>query len=408
MRKVIVTKTKDSLIVAEEENGRISSLFLENSESVSLVGRIYVGRVSHIMKNIQAAFVDVGQGTICYFPLEDWKKYPSSGMEGRQLHEGDELLIQIEKDAVKTKAPVATTFLTFTGQYLVLRVGKTGIFFSSRIKDINRRESLKELLSQNTEASFPFSIIIRTNAASASDTAILAERQFLLSEVAQILSIWKTRTADTLLYEPEPAFLTEIFNNRIESLDEVVTDDPAAYRLIEQKRSVYMKQNKDPSSKESSLPTLRFYEDEYPLFKLYSLETVFSRALSEKVWLKSGGFLVIQPTEALVSIDVNTGKFDGRKNLEDTFFKINLEAAKEIALQLKLRNLSGIIIIDFIDMTAELHRQKLLETLSEALEKDPIKTTVLGFTQLNLVEMTRKKIRKPLHELLSKSPIRYT
>ncbi|MCI8549336.1 MAG: ribonuclease E/G [Lachnospiraceae bacterium] len=403
MRKVIVTKTKDSLIAAEEENGRISGLFLENSELVSLVGRIYVGRVSHIMKNIEAAFVEIGQGTICYFPLEDWRKYPSSGMEGRQLHEGDELLIQVEKDAVKTKAPVATTFLTFTGQYLVLRVGKTGIFFSSRLKDINRKESLKEFLSKNAEASFPFSFIVRTNAASASDEAIFAELQFLLSEAAHILSVWKTRTANTLLYEPEPAFLTEIFNNRIESLDEVVTDDPAAYRLIEEKKSVFMEQNEG-----YSLPVLRFYKDEYPLFKLYSLETVLARALSEKVWLKSGGFLVIQPTEALVSIDVNTGKFDGRKKLEDTFFKINLEAAKEIALQLKLRNLSGIIIIDFIDMAEELHRQKLLETLSEALEKDPVKTTVYGFTKLNLVEMTRKKIRTPLHELLSKTEWKYT
>ena len=149
------------------------------------------------------------------------------------------------------------------------------------------------------------------------------------------------------------------------------------------------------------LPNIRFYEDSYPLYKLYSLETALSHALSRKVWLKSGGSLIIEPTEALVSIDVNTGKFDGKKNLEDTFFKTNLEAAAEIAVQLKLRNLSGIIIVDFIDMKEEGHREQLLSNFEAALKKDPVKTTILGFTRLNLVELTRKKVRKPLHEVMS-------
>ena len=176
----------------------------------------------------------------------------------------------------------------------------------------------------------------------------------------------------------------------------MVTDNRTVYDLLEEKIRALREQNEN-----ASLPLLRLYEDSYPLSKLYSLETVISRALSEKVWLKSGGSLVIQPTEALVSIDVNTGKFNGRKKLEETFFRINLEAAREIAVQLKLRNLSGIIIVDFIDMEEEAHKELLLEAFESALKTDPVKTNLLGFTRLNLVELTRKKVRRPLHELVA-------
>lgn len=395
MRRVVVTERNGSLLAAQEEGGRITSLFLEPPEAETLVGRIYVGRVKHIVKNIQAAFLEFGREEMCFYPLENWEKYPLPGAKGRTLKEGDSLPFQIEKDAVKTKAPMGSTCLTFTGQYLVLMTGKTGVFFSAKIQDAERKKELKELLLGQEKGDFPFGLIVRTNGGTAPDEALLAELCGLVKKASQIFAVWEMRMAGTLLYEPEPAFFAEIFNNRMESLGEVVTDNQTVYDLVEEKMKALREQNKD-----CLLPLLRLYEDSYPLAKLYSLETAISKALMEKVWLKSGGSLVIQPTEALVSIDVNTGKFDGRKKLEETFFKINLEAAQEIAVQLKLRNLSGIIIVDFIDMEEEAHRELLLEAFESALKKDPVKTNLLGFTRLNLVELTRKKVRRPLHELL--------
>ncbi len=400
MRRVVVTRLSGSLLAAEEEHGRITGLFLEPEDTKSLVGRIYVGRVSRIVKNIRAAFVEFGKSQMCFYPLEDWEKYPLPEMEGKSIKEGDSLLFQIGKDAVKTKAPVATTCLTFTGQYLVLMAGKRGVCFSSKIKDGEKKQELKELLSgaaKETEASFPFGLIVRTNGGKASDAALLLEFRELVSEASRIFGCWKTRMAGALLYEPDPAFLSVVFNNRTESLAEVVTDDRAVYELVEKKAVVLKERNET-----GLLPSLRFYEDAYPLSKLYSLETAISRALSEKVWLKSGGSLIIEPTEALVSVDVNTGKFDGRKKSEETFLKINLEAAEEIALQLKLRNLSGIIIVDFIDMEEEEHKEQLLKSFACALQSDPVGVNLLGFTRLNLVELTRKKVRKPLHELITR------
>ncbi|QNM05787.1 ribonuclease E/G [Qiania dongpingensis] len=394
MRKTIITSLNDRRITAEEDNGRITSLFLEDLEACSLIGRIYVGRVKHIIKNIRSAFVDIGEDMVCYYPLEEWERYPSVGMAGRPLHEGDEILVQVEKDAVKTKAPSVTTKLTFTGQYLVLMTGKTGISFSAKIKDRERKEALKALLCPSGGENTGFGMIVRTNGENASEQALLLEKERLEAQMNVILSTWTSRTGGSLLHEPEPAFLSEIFNNRLSSLDEVVTDDPQVYDIVRKKaESIRM------ADENSRLPFLRYYEDAYPLTKLYSLETVLERARKERVWLKSGGYLVIQPTEALVSIDVNTGKFDGKKSLEETFFKINLEAAEEIAVQLRLRNLSGIIIVDFIDMTKKEHKEALLKAFEEALRKDPVKTVLLGLTRLNLAELTRKKVRKPLHEI---------
>lgn len=396
MRKSIITSAGAYQITAEEENGRITGLFLENPGETSLVGRIYVGRVKHIMKNIHAAFIDIGRDTMCYYPLEDWDKYPIRGMEDKPLHEGDDILIQIEKDALKTKLPMATTRLSLTGHYLVLMTGKKGISFSSKIKNIERKEILKQiLLSPDRKESY--GLIVRTNSGHASEKAVLAEKRYLTEKMDEIFSCWNTRKNGTLLYEPEPAFLTEIFNNQLSFLDEVVTDDRIVFDILQSKVSAV--KNGDPGVR---LPSVRFYDDSYPLCKLYSLETTIERATKERVWLKSGGSLIIQPTEALVSIDVNTGKFDGKKKMEETFFKTNLEAAEEIAVQLKLRNLSGIIIVDFIDMSDEAHKEELLRIFEKALEKDPVKTTLVGFTRLNLVELTRKKVRKPLHEILKK------
>ncbi len=391
MRRSVITCLDRFRITAEEENGRITGLFLEDPGETSLVGRIYTGRVKNIVKNIRAAFVDIGGSQLCYLSLDEWEKHPLGRREDKTLREGDEILVQIEKDALKSKAPAVTTRLTFSGQYLVLMVGKKGIFVSSKLKDSEKRRQFKELLE---EPDAFYSLIVRTNGGEAPPEAILRERDILKEQASRILRIWESRVPGTLLYEPEPAFLGEIFNNRQDSLEEVVTDQREVWEAVEQKARQIR-----AADGTVHVPRLRFYEDSYPLVKLYSLETALDNALKERVWLRSGGFLVIQPTEALVSIDVNTGKFDGRKNLEETFFKTNLEAAEEAARQLRLRNLSGIILVDFINMAEEEHKQELLRAFSAALEKDPVKVSLLGYTRLGLVELTRKKIRKPLHEI---------
>lgn len=384
---MIVTTLRERRLTAEETQGRITDLFFEDPEEDSMVGRIYVGTVKQIRTNIQAAFVELGDGLMAYYPLEDWERFP---VEGVAFREGAQIPVMVIKDAQKTKAPTVTTALTFTGQYLVLTPSKRGLFFSSRLNDPERKQELRTLLGE-TEA---YSLIVRTNAAHASDSAVLEERNRLLEEARQLSSIWKTRTSGCLLRSPEPGYLSEIFGNRLSGLFEVVTDLPDVYNRIETRLQTLRTENP-----EAALPFLRLYTDSYPLSKLYSLETVLERALSERIWLRSGGFLVIQPTEALVAIDVNTGKTEKHRKKEDTIFQTNLEAAREIAVQLKLRNLSGIILIDFIDMAEEPHKESVLQALKQELYKDPVKTTVLGYTRLNLVEMTRKKVRKPLHEL---------
>lgn len=391
MRRVIVTGLGRFLLAAEEENGRITGLFPEDPGKASLVGRIYVGRVKNIVKNIRAAFVEVGLSEPCYLSLEEWEQSPTAEMAGRPLKEGDLIPVQIERDAVKKKAPSAVTALSFTGQYLVLITGKEGIFFSSRIRDEERRKALRELLSR--EEHF-YRLIVRTNAQDAPKEAVLHELHALRKQAEEILSLWKSRMPGALLYEPDPPYFSQIFNNRLHFLDEVVTDKKEVYEAVSE-RIARLRE----ADSAAGLPALRLYEDAYPLSKLYSLEAAAENALKERVWLDCGGFLIIQPTEALVSIDVNTGKYAGKKSLEETFFKINLEAARVIARELKLRNLSGIIIVDFIDMKEEAHREAVLKALSDAVETDPVKTFVLGFTRLGLAELTRQKIRRPLHEI---------
>ena len=232
-------------------------------------------------------------------------------------------------------------------------------------------------------------IIVRTNARNAKKEEILEELKNLQSRYEALLKKGRSRVCFSLLEEHMPEYLQTLQNVYTQALDEIVTDDAEVFQAVQNYLNCYG---------EYEIP-LRFYEDKLlPLSKLYSLESVLERSLQERVWLKSGGFLVIQPTEAFVCIDVNTGKFSGKKEIQETFRKINLEAAKEIAWQLRLRNLSGIILIDFINMEDQEDKRELLHTLQAYLNQDPIKSTVIDITPLNIVEVTRKKVRKPLLE----------
>ena len=283
-----------------------------------------------------------------------------------------------------------TSNLNFAGKYAVLTIGKKSVNFSSKIHDRtwkdHLRPKLEEVIGEET------GVIVRTNGYGM-ENELLAEVSGLLRLYREIRAAASYRTCKSLLYQAEPEYIKSLKGSRTGSLGEILTDQKDVYDGIHRYLECYQPEDTDK---------LRYYED--PLVSLaclYSFKGVMDQACQKRVWLKSGGYLIIEQTEAMVVIDVNTGKYSGKKNQADTIRMINLEAAKEICRQLRLRNLSGIILVDFIDMKEEEDKALLMEKLQEFAEPDPVKTTVVDMTQLNLVELTRKKGKKPLWEQLA-------
>lgn len=386
--KLIITKLNNSIISAFYENEKIAELDCIPEHSESILGNIYIGKVKNIVKNIQAAFVEIENGIMCYYPLADHKNpiYVKKG-KSKNLEAGDELLVQINREAIKTKEPSVTSNLNFTGKYVVLTTGNKNIGVSSKIEE-PYRSHLKEFVKSYQSIDYGF--VIRTNAKLTTESNIKKEIDQLVSQYEQLMNTYRHRTCFSLVHSSEEGFLAELRNSYMRQTTFVITDIPDIYK------KVYSFLNeKQPED----LSKLVFYEDKLlPLPKLYNLEKEIQNALREKVWLKSGAYLVIQPTEAFTVIDVNSGKYIGKKKTEETFLKINLEAAEEVARQLRLRNISGIIIVDFIDMELEESKNILMERLLSYLKKDPVQVNLIDMTALNLVEITRKKRKKPLRE----------
>ena len=391
LSKLIITDLicheKKIRTAALEEQGRISQLNFSETASKGILGNIYVGKVQNIVKNIHAAFIEIADGIMCYYSLDD-KADPvfTNPKKDSVMKIGDEVIVQVSKEGMKTKLPSVNSNLNFTGRYLVLTSQRKELGFSGKL---NKEE--KKRIREFLEGEMPENagIIVRTNARNAKREEILEELKNLQTRYETLLKKGHSRVCFSLLEEHMPDYLQTLQNVYTQTLDEIVTDNSEVFQAVQNYLNCYG---------EYEIP-LRFYEDKLlPLSKLYSLESVLERSLQERVWLKSGGFLVIQPTEAFVCIDVNTGKFSGKKEIQETFRKINLEAAKEIAWQLRLRNLSGIILIDFINMENQEDKKELLHTLQAYLNQDPIKGTVVDITPLNIVEVTRKKVRKPLLE----------
>ena len=391
LSKLIITDLicheKKIRTAALEEQGRISQLNFSETASKGILGNIYVGKVQNIVKNIHAAFIEIADGIMCYYSLDD-KAEPvfTNPKKDSVMKIGDEVIVQVSKEGMKTKLPSVSSNLNFTGRYLVLTSQRKELGFSGKLNKEEKKRIREFLEGEMPENS---GIIVRTNARNAKKEEILEELKNLQTRYETLLKKGHSRVCFSLLEEHIPDYLQTLQNVYTQTLDEIVTDNPEVFQAVRNYLNCYG---------EYEIP-LRFYEDKLlPLSKLYSLESVLERGLQERVWLKSGGFLVIQPTEAFVCIDVNTGKFSGKKEIQETFRKINLEAAKEIAWQLRLRNLSGIILIDFINMENQEDKKELLHTLQAYLNQDPIKGTVVDITPLNIVEVTRKKVRKPLLE----------
>jgi ribonuclease G len=396
--RLVITKQDNKIISAFFEGKDMVQVSLNASEEASILGNIYLGKVKNIVKNINAAFIEIAEGKMCYYSLEE-NRYPimanQTEDEGERkltqvkLKIGDELLVQVTKEDVKTKAPVVSSNLNFTGKYVALTYGKSTVGVSSKITDEKERIRLKSIAKRIDHREYGF--IIRTNAAYIPEEKIINEIQSLIEEYDNIRRFGIHKSRFSLIYRTQPGYICDIRDGYTDHVEEIVTDDKELYFSIKEYLEIYQKED---------LSKLRFYEDSIlRLAKLYGIQDKLSDALRQMVWLKSGGSLVIQPTEALTVIDVNTGKaVAGKKKVQETFLKVNREAAKEIAKQIRLRNLSGIIIIDFIDMELQKDKDLLMEELAEYLKKDPIKTTLVDMTALGLVEVTRKKVRKPLYE----------
>ena len=399
--KLIITKVPYVSKYATDDQTKTLSVLMNHKDCMeiscdieeerSLIGNIYVGKVKNIVKNIDAAFVEIKKGVLCFLPLSEAEDAIfTNHKENQKITIGDELLVQVLKDGVKTKAPVVSSNLNFTGRYFVFTTKRKEELGVSNKLEAADRKRLQDFVRQKNDDGF--GVIIRTNAKNASEEELNAEYAYLKEVHNKVVNFGVHKTVFSLLMQDEAPYIKQLRNISQDELGEIITDDK---EIFEQAQEFLSKHQP------ADLDKLRFYEDEsYSLWKLYGLENVLDDATRTRVWLKSGGYLVVEPTEALTVIDVNTGKYDGNKKVDATFKKINTEAAIETAKQLRLRNISGIIIIDFIDMKSEEDKQDVLNTLTQELKKDPVKAALVDMTKLNLAEVTRKKVKKSLREQL--------
>lgn len=374
-----MTKRDENIVTSVMENEEIVELHISNTEEKYRLGNIYIGKVKKIVSNIQAAFIEIDKGVECYYDMTERGNKP--------IRVGEEFIVQISREAIKTKQPSVTRKISFTGKYCVLTVGDNRISFSSKI-DKEKRKELQTFME--TYRSKEYGFILRTNAKGAAVSEITEEIERFISEYEYLFRIAPTRVCFSCLKENEKPYIADLKNIYQEGLTDILIEDKEIYNHV-----YSFLQREQPED----LGKLQLYEDkQLPLAKLYSIESVLQNALKERVWLKSGAYLVIQPTEALTVIDINTGKCVGKKKDDVVYLKINMEAAKEVAKQIRLRNLSGIVLIDFINLDDKEKREELLNYFRGHLRKDPIQTVLVDVTKLQLVEITRKKVRKPLYE----------
>jgi len=415
LNKFIITRQHyvgDSYFTAlldEKDKFREIAFHPLSEENQVVPGIICIARVKKIAANLDAAFVDIAKGVTCYLETAHIKDaWFSKQCRSGKLTEGDELVVQITKEALKTKYPIADTKLSLTGKYFVLTNENRPLAISSKLSadEKERLSSQVQLFEQmrllekeavtdtkqnagQEEKRKPHSLIVRTNAAGASPEELETEYRKLSSDYQKLAATFYFRTCYSILMLPKKFYENAINHLYQEELGEIITDEK---KIFEELQQLYAG-NPDILSK------IRFYEnDAISLGTLYSFETQIQRAISERVWMKSGAYLIIQPTEALTVIDVNSGKNTSGKNAEEYYYKINLEAAAEISRQLRLRNISGIVIVDFINMAKEEQRKELMHQFRLSLKEDPVPVRLVDITKLGLVELTRKKERKTLLE----------
>lgn len=399
--QILVNITPQETRVAVLEQGSVQELHIERSAMRGIVGNIYLGKIARVLPGMQSAFVDIGLDRAAFLHIADiWgaRAQTTNGNGAtyekpieKLLHEGQSLLVQVIKDPIGTKGARLSTQISIAGRLLVYLPQDPHIGISQRIEDAAEREHLREkvqhLVPEGEEGGF----IVRTVAETATDTELTADIAYLIKLWQRIRDEASTAPPRTLLYQDldlAHRVLRDLVNDNIERV------------LVDSRETLEKIKNFAEAFTRNALPLLEYYAGERPLFDLYSVEDEIARGLSRRVDLKSGGYLIIDQTEAMTTIDVNTGGFVSGRSFDDTIFRTNLEAAQSIARQLRLRNLGGIIIMDFIDMVTEDHRTAVLAELKKALQKDRTRMTVNGFTQLGLVEMTRKRTRESLAHIM--------
>jgi len=406
--------------VALVENGVVVELYVNRGSEQELMGNIYLGRVVRVLPGMQAAFVDIGIDkpaflyvTDVYNDVRHWEqvmvqegeeenneesqrpirmrnlKNFDINIEGL-LQEGQEIMVQVSKEPIGTKGARLTSYITLAGRHLVFMPTIDHIGISRKIEEEKERTRLKKIIQELRQPGEGF--IVRTVSERAPKEKLKSEMEFLGRLWNTIQKRKEAASAPSLVHKELSITLRAVRDLFTKEIDRLVIDSREEYQSIME-------------FIENFVPTLRYsvelYEGREPLFDSYGIEMELSRALEKKIWLKSGGYVVIESTEALATIDVNTGSYVGKRNLEETIVKTNLEAVKEIAYQIRLRNIGGIIVIDFIDMERESDRERVFLALREALEKDRAKTTVLKMSELGLIEMSRKRTRENINLFLT-------
>jgi ribonuclease G len=398
--EILVNVTPRESRAALLENGVLQEVHIERANRLGITSNIYKGRVSRVLPGMQAAFMDIGLERTAFLHVSDIARRDDVGVDfevARQddiraaMAEGDERLVQVLKDPLGTKGARLTTFVTLPSRYMVYMPQGHGVGVSARIEDEGERARLRALVEAFLPVERPGGYIVRTVAEGAVAEALRADMLFL-QRLWEVVSAAGFRApAGQLVHEDLPLHVRILRDLLGQDVERVLVDAPAAYaRMIEFARTFM------PDSE----PRIELYRGNRPILDLYAVEDEIKKALDRKVPLKSGGYLIIDQTEAMTTIDVNTGAFVGHRNLEDTIFRTNLEAAVAIARQLRLRNLGGIIIIDFIDMQDEDHRRQVLQALEKSLATDHARTHISSVSPLGLVEMTRKRTRESLEHLL--------
>ncbi|MEP7296411.1 MAG: ribonuclease G [Burkholderiales bacterium] len=414
MHDILINWAPQETRVAIVENGAVQELHVERAAERGLVGNIYAGRVARVLPGMQSAFIDIGLERAAFLHVADVQvngvvprgasgagsrsdpanTIPQTPIE-RLVFEGQTLTVQVIKDPIGTKGARLSTQISIAGRLLVFLPQDDHIGISQKIGSHELREQLRSrmgVLSQVPEGSGPpGGFILRTNAEEATDEELADDIRYLRKTWAAV--------RDSSFKSPPGTLLHQDLSLVERVLRDLTHDGTAAVRIDSRMQFDLLKKFGQEFTP-TSVAKLAHYAGERPIFDLFNIDEEIARALTRRVDLKSGGYLIIDQTEALTTIDVNTGGFVGARNFDDTIFKTNLEAGQAIARQLRLRNLGGIIIIDFIDMTREEHRNAVLAELRKQLARDRTKITVSGFTQLGLVEMTRKRTRESLAHML--------
>lgn len=411
--EILINVTREEIRVGLLEGGQVVEFYVERKRDASLVGNIYKGKVVKILPGMQSAFVDIGLEKAAFLyvadiitEIEDYAPFleeedKSNSIElvsrrGRQdlpieelIQDGQELLVQVSKDPMGSKGARVTSYVTLPGRYLVLMPSLEHIGISRRISDEAERTRLRSIVENIKPKGY--GLIIRTASEGCTEEELKKDLEFLFLLWENIQKKRDRVVAPCLLYSDLDLAFRSVRDLMSQDVERLVIDSEDEYERIKDFVNTYFPK---------LLSKIDIYGDEEPIFEAFGVEVDVSRALGRKVWLKSGGYIVIDQTEAMTVIDVNTGKFVGKEDLEDTILKTNLEAVKEIAYQIRLRNLGGIIIIDFIDMERVENREKVFNAFLEAMKRDRAKNTILHISELGLIQMTRKRVRESLGRVL--------